>query len=77
MKSTISTTLVLALIGAGSLAVPGHAQSQKALIAKKKAKLQKPFLENAKWFTDYDKALAAATKSQKVLFTYFTRSYSP
>lgn len=77
MKTTISTTLILALVGGFSLTAPGHAQSQKALIAKKKAKLDKPFFENAKWFTDYDKARAAATKSQKVLFTYFTRSYSP
>jgi len=41
------------------------------------AKLAKPFAKNAAWVTDYDAARAAAKKSNRVLFAYFTRSYRP
>lgn len=73
VKTTIPTTLTLALVGGLGLAAPAAAQD---LVAKKQAKLEKPFLKNAKWFTDYDKARAAAKKSKKVIFTYFTRTYA-
>ena len=71
------TTASLALaLGAGML-VTGQAHAQKELVAKKAAKLEKEFFKKAPWFTDYDKARAEAKKSKKVIFTYFTRSYSP
>ena len=40
-------------------------------------KLGSPFLENASWVSDYAKARALAKKNNKLIFTYFTRSYAP
>jgi hypothetical protein len=51
-----------------------HAQS---LEEKREAKLKSPFLQKASWLTDYDAALAEAKKSGRLIFGYFTRSYSP
>ncbi len=75
VKLFTTATLALAL-GVGML-VTGQAHAQKDLVAKKEAKLKKEFFTKAPWFTDYDKARAEAKKSKKVIFTYFTRSYSP
>ena len=50
---------------------------QEALRGRYDAKLKKSFLTHATWFTDYDKARAEAKKSGRLIFTYFTRSYSP
>ncbi len=35
-------------------------------------KLQSPFLKKIEWIRDYDKAKAAAAKSGKLIFAYFT-----
>ena len=75
VKLFTTATLALAL-GVGML-VTGQAHAQTDLVAKKEAKLKKEFFKKAPWFTDYDKARAEAKKSKKVIFTYFTRSYSP
>ena len=40
-------------------------------------KMAKPFLKNATWETDYDKAMKTAATDGKLIFAYFTRSYSP
>ena len=39
-------------------------------------KLKEPFLKKAPWITDYDKALAEAKKTGKMVFGYFSRSYA-
>ena len=75
VKLFTSATVALAL-GVGMVAT-GQAHAQSDLVAKKEAKLKKAFVQNAAWFTDYDKARAEAKKTKKVIFTYFTRSYSP
>ncbi len=41
------------------------------------AKLKEAFLTKASWLTDYDKARETAKKESKLIFAYFTRSYSP
>ena len=69
---TRPTTFALAV----GLALGAVLPAQGDLIAKRDAKLQSPFLKNADWITDYDKALAAAKESGKPIFGYFTRSYS-
>ena len=51
--------------------------AQTDLAAKLEDKLASPFLKNADWFTDFDKAKARAKESGKVIFGYFTRSYAP
>ncbi len=67
------------LLGALLLASPGFAQDDetKALQDKFDAKLQEEWLRAADWTTDYDAARATAAESGKVIFAYFTRSYSP
>jgi len=40
-------------------------------------KLAKPFVKNAAWVTDYDEAKKLAKEQDKLIFAYFTRSYSP
>ncbi len=51
--------------------------SQESLIAKKEQKLAEAWLKNANWILDYDKAREIAKKEQKLIFTYFARSYAP
>ena len=66
----LPTTLAVLALGAG-LAAQGD------LEAKLEKKLASPFLENADWVTDLGKAKARAKETGKVIFGYFTRSYSP
>ncbi len=71
----------IAVYGTGMLlafALTAWAQnSQEHLKEKLKKKLDEPFLKNADWETDYDKARRKAKKDGKLIFAYFTRSYSP
>ncbi len=57
---------------AGNAAPP----TQEELIAKRDEKLKLSFLQKAPWLTDYDAARAAAKKSGKPIFVYFSRSYA-
>jgi hypothetical protein len=67
------------------LAMPVIGQSANAQDDDRAAKMQenfdkkmaKPFLKNAIWETDYDKAMKTAATDGKLIFAYFTRSYSP
>ena len=62
------------------LAMPAIAQDD-ARTAKMQekfdAKMAKPFVKNATWETDYDKAKEKAAADGKLIFAYFTRSYAP
>ncbi len=75
----LKTTLAGAVI-AGALALtpalPAQTKSQEDLIAEREKKLAKPLFQEAAWFFDYDEARAEAKKQGKLLFTYFSRSYS-
>ncbi len=72
-----ATTLAGALIvGTSVLAAALPGQSQADLIAERAKKLAKPLFKKANWIFDYDEARAEAKKQGKLLFTYFTRSYS-
>jgi hypothetical protein len=51
-------------------------KSQEELIKLRTEKLAKEVFKKADWVTDFDKARAQAKQSGKLLFTYFTRSYS-
>ena len=67
---------------AGALAVllctAAFAQADDAaMAAKRDAKLAEPWVTNAPWITEFDKAKKEAKDQGKHLFTYFTRSYSP
>lgn len=51
-------------------------EQQKAWTELRDKKLQAEFLKKAPWFTDYEKALAEAKKSGRLIFAYFTRSFA-
>jgi hypothetical protein len=60
-----------------SAGLPAQPQkSQEELTAEREKKLAKPVFERADWIFDYDKAREEARRTGKVLFTYFSRSYS-
>jgi len=68
------------LLSGGLLCLPLDAQQQRTqaeLIARREAKLAEPFIQNADWVTDYDRALALAKQSGKPIFAYFSRSFEP
>lgn len=70
---------ILTIATAAALAAPNSlaAQDQEQLIANRAKKLESRFLEKADWFTDYDQARAEASKTGKMIFAYFGRSYAP
>jgi hypothetical protein len=65
-----------ALVAIGLAALASAAMAQ-TLEEKRDEKLHAAFLKKADWILDYDKALEAAKKSGKPIFSFFTRSYSP
>ena len=65
-----------ALLALALAATPALAQDQEAMKANLEKKLESEFLKAAPWITDYDKAREEAKKSGKLIFAYFTRSYS-
>jgi hypothetical protein len=73
-------TLLLVPMLAIVLAGAGFSQStdeQAALQAKYDKKVAKEFVSYGNWILDYDVARAKAKEEGKLIFTYFTRSYSP
>lgn len=52
-------------------------EKQAELQAKYEKKIAKEFISYGNWMLDYDAARAKAKAEGKLLFTYFTRSYSP
>lgn len=75
--NTLGIALVSGAILTAGLTAQRRQKSQEELKTLREEKLALDFLKNASWITDYDKARAEAKKSKKVIFTYFTRSYSP
>ncbi len=73
MNSVNRASLLAALTMA--VALPAQA-TQAKLIEARSAKLAKPVFKKADWLFDYDQARARAKEEGKLLFTYFTRSYS-
>ena len=65
----IRASLLLALV-----ASPALAQTSEEKLAEK---MKKPFVTNAAWEMDYDKARERAAADGKLIFAYFTRSYAP
>ena len=77
MKPTISWAGAVIVGGlALAAALPAQQKSQEELIVEREKKLAKPVFHEANWLFDYDQARAEARKQGKLLFTYFTRSYS-
>jgi hypothetical protein len=66
----------LAALLASLLPAQQQPKSQEELTAMRAAKLAKPVFKKANWVFDYDKAREQAKQENKLLFTYFTRSYA-
>ncbi len=66
-------TLLLAVTASG----PVKAQEEQTLEQRLESKLKEPFVSNAPWVLDYAEALKKAKEENKLVFAYFTRSYSP
>ncbi|MFQ5844295.1 MAG: hypothetical protein ACE5JG_04825 [Planctomycetota bacterium] len=80
MRCQLRTGILAGALALGvSTAALGQADPdrQESYRASLEEHLQKPFMQNADWLTDYDQALAAAKESGKLIFTYFTRTYAP
>jgi hypothetical protein len=73
---TLGIALMSGAILTSGLDAQRRQKSQEELKAQREEKLASDFLKKANWITDYDKARAEAKKSKKVIFAYFTRSYS-
>jgi len=50
--------------------------AETELETKYSKKIAKDFVGHGGWIVDYDEALARAEKEKKLIFAYFTRSYS-
>ncbi len=72
MRTVRSSAIALALLLV--MAATASAQSNEE---KLEAKLKEPFVANAPWVLDYADALKQAKEGKKLVFAYFTRSYSP
>jgi hypothetical protein len=62
------------------LAIPAFAQkapSLEELTKRRDAKLKEAFLSANPWMTDYDAVQEKAFDEDRLIFAYFTRSYSP
>jgi len=74
------TRFILRSLAAGLLlasVAPAQGASQADLKEKYADKLALEFVDYGGWITDYDAARAKAKEEGKVLFVYFSRSYSP
>ena len=74
------THFILCSLAAGLLLTPAASSrgaGQRDLQDRYEKKLAKEFIEYGGWITDYDAARTKAKEEGKVLFVYFSRSYSP
>ncbi len=75
MKHLTWIPLAAALLVAPLQAQDGDEQAE--LRAKYDEKIAKEFVSFGGWVLDYDEAREQAKEEGKLLFTYFSRSYSP
>ncbi|HEX5137180.1 MAG TPA: hypothetical protein VFY93_09420 [Planctomycetota bacterium] len=73
MRTARTSVSALALL----LAMAATSTAQDSLEQKLEHKLKEPFVSNAAWILDYAEAMKKAKAENKVIFAYFTRSYSP
>ena len=74
---TITRTMLASALLGLALAAPAAAQDQDAMKANYEEKLAKEFISHGGWITDYDLARKTAKEQGKLIFAYFSRSYSP
>jgi hypothetical protein len=77
MRTVRTPTTALTLLLAMAASSPAQAPEGQTLEQKLEAKLKEPFVANAPWVLDYAEAMKKAKAENKIIFAYFTRSYSP
>ncbi len=75
-SKTLIGTIALSIL-APCLDAQRQLPSQEELISRRQHKLSEPWLKNAKWTLSLAEAREQAKKQGKIIFAYFTRSYSP
>ena len=70
-------TLLATAVASLAIGLPTAAQEADSLQVKLNKKLNESWVSHGGWVTDLDDAKAQAAKENKVIFAYFTRSYSP
>lgn len=73
MKPKSVMAVALSLFAVPSLLAQ---KSQEELATMRDEKMAKKVFQQANWIFDYDKVREEAKKNDKVIFTYFTRSYA-
>lgn len=68
--------LLAATVAGVLLAAPMQAQ-QDDLKAKYEAKISEDWVTHGNWVLDFEEAKRRAKAENKLIFAYFTRSYSP
>ena len=74
MRTLILSTLALLVAAPGLIA---QGKSQEELKKLYDHKVNEAWYTDGGWIADFAAAKARAKKEDKLLFTYFTRSYSP
>ena len=77
MRRFVTGSLALLLLAIAATPVLAQDDEQARLAKQRDEKLQKAFLKNGEWLTDYDAAMKKASESGRLMFGYFTRSYAP
>lgn len=77
MKRLLTLAVAASLFASVAGSALGQAPDQAELIKRRDAKLAETWIEKAPWQVDYDAARQEATKHGKLIFAYFSRSYSP
>ena len=68
---------ILVVTAAALIPTLSAQRSQPEMLEQRSKKLAKPFVTSEPWMLEYDEARAYAKKQDKILLTYFTRSYAP
>lgn len=69
--------LAIAAIGLCATSVLAQQKSQEELKKLYEAKLEESWFKDGGWTVDFDAAKERSKKENKVVFAYFSRSYSP
>lgn len=72
-----ATLLVAGLLAFFAQSAQAQMSSQEELTKRLNDKLAESWCTDYGWITDYDEARETAKESGKLIFAYFSRSYSP
>jgi hypothetical protein len=74
MNNLLLIPMATALVGGLAF---GQGYDQDKMKANYEKKIAKEFVSSGGWLLDYDEARAKAKAEDKLIFAYFSRSYSP